>query len=217
MEKPTIFDRRFIVTGLLVLFSVFFLGFFSQNDKVSLLFQTLLVSVTFLLVVPILYSKIVLKESLKNLGWQEGKMFLGILSGMVSIVLALGIMFLILQTTSFGEQYVFPINVEMHFGWFVFYQLVVVTTVTFLYEVFFRGLVQLLWLRSFGFSAVILQALFFVGLLFLSDDISWQRVPIILFSIFSGAIAYFSQSIWYSFGASWVFFFLTDVFLLVIR
>lgn len=217
MEQVSIFDRRFIVTGLLILFSIFFLGFFSQSATVNPLFQTLLVSITFLLVVPILYSKIVLKESLKNLGWQEGKLFLGILSGMISVALALAVMFLLIQTTSFGEKYSFPINVEMHFGWFVFYEVVVVTSVTFLYEFFFRGLVQLLWLRSFGIWAVVLQAMLFVGLLFLSDDISWQRTPIILFSVFSGAIAYFSRSIWYSFGASWVFFFLTDVFLLVIR
>jgi len=217
MEQTSIFDRRFIVTGLLILFSIFFLGFFSQSATVNPLFQTLLVSITFLLVVPILYSKIVLKESLKNLGWQQGKLFLGILSGMISIVLALGTMFLLIQTTSFGEEYSFPINVEMHFGWFVFYELVVVTSVAFLYEFFFRGLVQLLWLRSFGMWSIVLQSMLFVGLLFLSDDISWQRTPIILFSVFSGVIAYFSKSIWYSFGASWVFFFLTDVFLLVIR
>ena len=217
MEQTSFFDRRFIVTGLLVLFSVFFLGFFSQNDKVNPLFQTLLVSVTFLLVVPILYSKIVLKESLKNLGWQQGKAFIGMLSGMVSIAFALGVLFFLVRMTSFEEEYRFPINVEMHFGWFVFYELVVVTTVTFLYEFFFRGLVQLLWLRSFGIWAILFQSAFFVLVLLLSDDVSWQRAPIILFSVFSGAIAYFSQSIWYSFGASWVFFFLTDVFLLVIR
>ena len=210
-------DRRFIVTGLLVLFSVFFLGFFSQSEKVNPIFQTLLVSVTFLLVVPILYSKIVLKESLKNLGWQKGRAFLGILSGMIAVAVALGIIFLLTRTTALSEEYFFPIRVEMHFGWFVFYELVLVTLVAFLYEFFFRGLVQLLWLRSFGLWAPILQALFFVGLLFLAGDISWQRAPAILFSPLSGMIAYFSRSIWYSFGASWVFLFLTDVFLLVIR
>lgn len=210
-------DRRFIVTGLLVLFSVFFLGFFSQSEKVNPIFQTLLVSVTFLLVVPVLYSKIVLQESLKNLGWQQGRMFLGVLTGMVSVAVALGIVFLLMRMTAFSEEYTFPVNVQMHFGWFVFYELVLVTMVTFLYEFFFRGMVQMLWLRSFGIWAPILQALFFVGLLFLAGDISWQRAPIILFSPFAGMIAYFSRSIWYSFGASWVFFFLTDVFLLVIR
>lgn len=217
MEHTSIFTKRFIVTGLLVLFSVFFLGFFSQSDAVNPLFQTLVVSITFLLVVPALYSKIVVKESLKNFGWQEGKMFVGILLSMLSVVIALGILFLLVQTTSLKEQYAFPIKVEMHFGWFVFYELVIVATVTFLYEFFFRGFVQLFWLGSFGAWSIPLQALFFTSLLFLTSDISWQRVPVILFSIFSGCIAYYSQSIWYAFGASWVFFFLTDVFLLVIR
>lgn len=213
----TRFDRQFIVTGLLVLFSVFFLGFFNQSEKVNPIFQTLLVSVMFLLVVPAFYCKIVLRQSLKNLGWQEGRMFWGVLASMVAIAVALGIMFFLVRTTPFVEEYAFPVNVEMHFGWFVFYELVLVTIVAFLYEFFFRGLVQMLWLRSFGILAPILQALFFVGLLFLADDISWQRAPALVFSLFAGTIAYVSRSIWYSFGASWIFFFLTDVFLLVMR
>lgn len=217
MNTDTLFHKRFIVTGLVVFFSVFFLGLFSQSDKVNPLFQTFLVSMTFLLVVPVLYSKIVLQESLKNWGWQEGKMFLGILSGMVSVALALGIVFLLTRTTAFTAHYAFPVTIQTHFGWFLLYELVLVSLTAFLYEVFFRGMIQLLWLRPFGLWGVLLQTLFVIGLLFLSDDISWQRAPLILFSPFAGLIAYLSQSLWYSWGASFLFFFLTDIFLLVIH
>jgi len=217
MNTDVIFHRRFIVTGALVLFSVLFLGLFSQSGKVNPFFQTFLVSITFFLVVPVLYSKIVLEESLKNWGWQEGKMFLGVLVGMLSVAVALGLIFVLTRTTVFSSEYVFPVTVETHFGWFLVYELVVVAFTALLYEVFFRGLIQLLWLRSFGLWAVLFQALFVLTLLFLTGDISWQRVPLILFSPFAGLIAYFSQSIWYSWGASFIFFFLTDIFLLVIH
>lgn len=217
MNTAILFHKRFVITGLTVLFSVFFLGFFNQGDKVNPLFQTLLVSITFLLVVPVLYSKIVLQESLKNWGWQEGKMFLGILSGMVSVILALGIVFLLTRTTAFTANYQFPVTIQTHFGWFLLYELVLVSFTALLYEVFFRGMIELLWLRPLGWWAVFLQTLFVVGLLFLSDDLSWQRAPLIIFTPFAGLIAYLSRSLWYSWGASFIFFFLTDIFFLVIR
>lgn len=217
MTKEIFLNKRFIVTGLLVLFSIFFLGLFSQSDKVNPVFQTLLVGVTFFLVVPVLYSKIVLKESLKNLGWQEGNSFLGVLVGILCVALGLGVVFLLSRYTTFAEQYFFPVTVQLHFFWFLLYELLLVTLTTLLYEVFFRGLVQSLWLKSFGILAVLFQAVLFVGLLYLSDDISWQRAPLIIFSPLAGLVAYFSQSIWYSWAASWAFFFLTDVFLLVIH
>ena len=217
MNTDVIFHRRFIVTGALVLFSVLFLGLFSQSGKVNPFFQTFLVSITFFLVVPVLYSKIVLEESLKNWGWQEGKMFLGMLVGMLSVAVAFGLIFVLTRTTAFSSEYFFPVTVQTHFGWFLVYELVVVAFTALLYEVFFRGLIQLLWLRSFGLWAVLFQALFVLTLLFLTGDISWQRAPLILFSPFAGLIAYFSQSIWYSWGASFLFFFLTDIFLLVIH
>lgn len=210
-------NKRFIVTGLLVVFSVFFLGFFSQSDKVNPIFQTLLVSVTFFLVVPVLYSKIVLQESLKNMGWQEGRSFLGALTATLCVAVALGGVFVLSRFTPLSEEYLFPVLVQKSFFWFFLYEAVLVSLMTFLYEVFFRGLIQLSWLRSFGFAAVFLQAAIFVGLLYLSGDISWQRAPLILFSPLAGIVAYFSRSLWYSWGASWVFFFLTDVFLLVGR
>lgn len=217
MNTAVLFHKRFIVTGLVILFSILFLGLFSQGDKVNPFFQTLLVSVTFFLVVPVLYSKIVLQESLKNWGWQEGRMFLGILSSLFSVALALGAVFLLIRTTTFTTHYTFPMAVQSHFGWFLVYEFVLVAFTAFLYEVFFRGLIQLLWLRPLGLLSVLLQTLFVVGLLFLSDDLSWQRVPFLLFSPFAGLIAYLSQSLWYSFAASWTFFFLTDILLLVIH
>lgn len=217
MRKELFLNKRFIVTGLLVLFSVLFLGVFTQSDKVNPIFQTLLVSTAFFLVVPLLYSKIVLKESLKNLGWQSGNFFSGMFVSLIAVTLALGLVVLFSRFTSFSEHYLFPVAVETNFLWFMVYELVLVTFTTLLYEVFFRGLVQLLWLRSFPFLAIFFQAALFVALFYMSNDLTWQRLPVLLFSPLAGIVAYYSQSVWYSWAASWAFFFLTDVFLLVLR
>lgn len=215
--KEFFLNKRFIVTGLLVLFSIVFLGYFTQSDKVNPVFQTLLVSVTFFLVVPALYCKIVLKESLKNLGWQSGNFFRGVFSSIICIAIGLGVILLLSRFTAFPEKYFLPRIVETNFLWFMAYELILVAFALFLYESFFRGLVELLWLRSFGFLAIFLQSALFISLLYLADDLSWQRVPAILFSPLAGIVAYYSRSIWYSFAASWIFFFLTDIFLLVLH
>jgi membrane protease YdiL (CAAX protease family) len=209
--------KQFIVTALLIFFTLVFLGIFSQSDKVNPIFQTLLVSVTFFLVVPVLYSKIVLGEPIRSLGWQAGNVFVGILASIVCVALALGAMFLFMRYTPFQQEYLLPVTAQLDFFWFLLYELVLVSLTTLLYEVFFRGLVQLLWLRPFGLLAVLLQAVLFMGLLYFSDDFSWQRAPLIVFSPLAGLIAYLSGSLWYSWAASWAFLFLTDIFLLVIH
>lgn len=209
-------NQRFIVTGFLILFSLGFLGFFTESDKLSPVFQTFIVSVVFFLVIPVFYSKIVLKESLKNIGWQKGNISAGILASIVSIAIAgAGVVGLALTFPEFRAQYVFPVLVETSFVWFILYELVLVTLTVLLYEVFFRGLVQLSWLRAFGLRAVVFQTALFFGLFFLSQAISWQTAPLLIFCPFAGFIAYRSQSIWYSFLAGWIFLFLTDIFFLI--
>lgn len=217
IRKELFLNKRFIITGLLVLFSLIFLGVFTQSEKVNPIFQTLLVSVTFFLVVPVLYSKMILKESLKNLGWQSGNFFSGMFVSIVCVALALGAVVLFSRFSSFSEHYLLPASVETSFLWFMVYELVFVTFTALLYEIFFRGLIQLLWLQSFPFLAIFFQAALFIVLFSMSDDLTWQRLPILLFSPLAGIIAYYSQSVWYSWAASWTFFFLTDVFLLTLR
>jgi membrane protease YdiL (CAAX protease family) len=215
MNKEFFLTKKFITTGLLVLFSVFFLGYFSQVEKVNPVFQTFLVSVTFFLVVPVLYCKIVLKESLSSLGWEQGKFWPGVFIGIVSVILGLSIIVALSYFTSFKEYFILPASVKTNFLSFVIYEALLIPFTVLLYEVFFRGLVQRLWLNSLGLIGVLLQAGFFIGLLVLSSDLSWQRVPALIFAPLSGLIVYYSGSLWYAWAASFLFFFLTDIFLLV--
>lgn len=211
-------NRRFIATGLLIFFALGFLGFFTESDTLSPIFQSFIVSIIFFLVIPILYSKIVLKEPLKNIGWQRGNMVAGVLTGVVSVVLAgASIIGLTILFPDFSAQQRLPLFVEIHFGWFLAYELVLVTVTVLFYEVFFRGLVQLSWLQSLGVWGIVIQTVLFYALIYFSQDISWAMAPFLIFCPLAGYIAYRSQSIWYSSIASWAFLFLTDIFLLVYR
>ena len=217
MNKEIFFGKRFIVTGLLVVFSILFLGYFTQSDKVNPIFQTFLVSVAFFLVVPVFYCRMVLKEPLANLGWHKGNMFSGIFVSMLAVAVGLGIIFALSRYASFTSHFLLPSAVEKSFLAFVLYEAALVPFVAFLYEVFFRGLLQRLWLGSFGLLSVLIQSGLFTTLLYLADDLSWQRVPALIFAPLSGLIVYYSGSLWYAWAASWFFFFLTDIFLLVSR
>lgn len=218
MPEIIIKNRRFIITGLVIFFSLGFSEFFARSDGFSPVMQGFIAGIIFFLVVPVLYSKIVLKESLKNIGWQKGNVSAGVLTGIVSVILAGAIVVgLAYAFPNFREQYIFPATVEESFVWFILYEIVLVPFVVLLYEVFFRGFVQLLWLSEFGLWAIAIQTLLFLGLLFFDNSLSWQMVPFIIFSPLAGFIAYRSQSIWFSFAASWVFLFLTDIFFLIFR
>ena len=67
MAAFSIEQKRFIVTGLFVLATLGFLGFFQESSRVNLAFQSFIVTAVFFLVVPALYCKMVLKEPLKHL------------------------------------------------------------------------------------------------------------------------------------------------------
>lgn len=210
--------RRFIVTGILVFFSLAFLVFFSGSDSLSPVFQGVIISVAFFLVIPLLYSKMVMGEPLQNLGLQKGSFGSGMFTSVIAIFVASALVVgLTIFFPAFHEQYSLPALVQKNFFWFVFYELLVVSSVVLLYEVFFRGLVQLFWLKDFGMWAILVQTGLFYGLSYFGDGFSWQKAPLLIFCPLTGLIAYRSQSLWYSLGASWLFLFFTDVFFLVYR
>ena len=217
MTREVFLNKRFIITGLLVIFTLFFLGVFSDSPRDNPIFQTFMVSIAFFLVVPLLYCKIVLREPLKNIGWQSGNIFAGLFASMLSLAVGLVILFVLYRFTSFRVEYQLPIATQTNFMWFVLYEALLVPFVALLYEVFFRGFIQRLWLRSLGLLAVLAQWVFFVGLLSFGEGLSWQRVPVVLFAFFSGLIVHYSGSLWYAWGASWLFFFIIDIFYLIAR
>lgn len=203
---------------MVAIFSLVFSEFFPKSENFSPVLQSFIVSIVFFLVIPVLYSKMVLKESLKNIGWQKGNVEAGILAGIASVILGgAAVVGLAFAFPQFRDQYIFPAIVERSFVWFILYELVLVAFVALVYEVFFRGFVQLFWLRAFGARAIVIQTLLFLGLLFFDNSFSWQMAPFIIFCPFAGFVAYRSQSIRYSLAASWLFLFLTDIFFLVLR
>ncbi|MBI2439463.1 MAG: hypothetical protein HYV45_02595 [Candidatus Moranbacteria bacterium] len=218
MEKNFFTNRRFFVTGFLVFFCLGFIIFFSGNETLSLAFQEAVVGVAFFLVIPTLYCTMILKESLKNIGWHWGELREGIFAGVVSLVVA---SFLFVVATflfpEIKEAYALPLFVQKNFLWFVLYEMILVPFTIFLYEMFFRGFVQLLWLRQNGLWGVGVGVSLFFLTMFLQDSITWSLFALFLFCPFSAWIAHRSGSIRYSFFTQWLFLLLADVFLLILQ
>jgi len=210
--------KNFFVTGIVVFSSLLFLFLFEESKNISPVFQGFIVSVACFLLIPVFYSKIILEEPLRNLGLKSGRFSSGILSIIFALPLACAIeIALMLWFPMFHEQYRFPRLVQTNFFWFLFYELVLSSVLLFQYEVFFRGFIQTLWLKASGFWSIGLQMLLLYIFFFLKGDFSWQKAPLLIFAPFAGYIAYKSGSVWYSFVASWIFIFLTDVFFLTYR
>lgn len=209
--------REFLVTGTVIILSLLFFALFDQNNRLNPMFQSMFLGVAVFLFVPMLFMKIVLHRPVVDLGWRSGKFGEGMLWGVLSIAFALAVLSLVDLFTPFRTGYQPDPVIERSFAWFILYEGVLVAALVFFYETFFRGLVQRVWLASWGAYAILGQAAVFVSLFILQNGFSWKDVPLFLFSPFAGFVAYRSGSLWYSFFASWVFLFLADALLFVPR
>ena len=127
------------------------------------------------------------------------------------------LLFFLLPVEGFRSAYELPSFLEKSFLWFVVYEVVAVGGIALLYELFFRGLVMKLWLGSLGPIAIVLQSAIFIGFIGISSGFSWQYAVLCYSSLFSGAVAYFSRSIYASWLANWTLFFLVDLVFLVLH
>lgn len=214
-------NKEFLVTSLVVMASLLFLGYFKESSQVSPALQSLIVAVAVFLVIPLLYCRIVLEQPLSRLGFQRGNPWAGIGGSVIALGLALSALFVLWNFTPLLESYRLPVAVEERFLFFVIYEVFLNGFFLFLFEVFFRGMILFLWLKDFRIWGVFIQAFIFAGILYLSGDLSEgvnpQILPMLLFAPLAGLIAYQSRSIWYSFGASWFFILLVDALVLILR
>jgi len=173
-------------------------------------FQKLIVSVTFLLAVPALYIKIVLKEDLKNFGLRAENWKQGIIWIFLSLAGSLLILTLLYQYAGLAEKYYVPQNVIQNFRLFVFYEIVIAGFFLILYEFFFRGFIMFSFLKKWKAVAIILQFSAFLLFLIITKDFNWGFTNYIIASFFSGVVIYKSRSLLYSYLFSLLFIIISD-------
>ncbi len=209
--------KEFIGTAIVVVASVLLLGYFEENETIDPVLQTVIAAIGVFLVIPLAYCRIMLGRPFSALGFQKGNAWAGVGGSILALVVALSALFVLWNFTPLLREYQLPVAVEEQFLFFVLYEVFLNGFITLLFEVYFRGFVMLLWLRKWGFWSVIAQAALFSALLYASSGVTAATIPYFIFAPFAGLIAYQSRSIWYSYGASWFYFFLTDAIVLILR
>ena len=208
--------RRFVTTGFMVFGALFAYHLFPFDAKLNETAQAIISGALFFLVLPMLYVKLILKEPIHSLGFRRSERPYGAILIPLATISALSILYLLIRFYQIESVYYIPTLAKESFLWFLLYEVLLVGAVAFLYEVFFRGFVQLLWLRKLGLSAAFLQAGLFASAVFLLSAVTWQELPMLLAVFFAGAVAFYTRSIWYSWATSWLILFLADVYLLTI-
>ena len=204
----SIFVKEDFVTTSIIFFCLLLYAVFPTDN----VFQQIVSSTTFLLVIPILYVKIILKKNLGDIGIKKGNWQTGIIWSAISLIISTLIAYILLSYLGLAQRYALPHYIANSFTFFLFYEIMLFGFFTFLYEVFFRGFLMLNFSKKIGLWAILLQALVFLALFFFTRGIHWTLTPYIIFLIFSGITAYLSQSIFYSFATFLIFNIIFDSF-----
>lgn len=156
MVTNSIWNKENITVSLVALICLSVYSVFPVEDDI---FQGIISGVFFLLVIPLLCIKIILKESLSNYGLQWGNWKKGVILSAFSGLLSAAVVYLLYSYAPLVSQYQIPRFIADNFSLFVFYELVVSGSLIILYEFFFRGFILFSFRRQWGWGAVVLQAL----------------------------------------------------------
>lgn len=195
-KKSNLSNKENIVTALVILLCIVLFSF----SPTSGVFQQVTVSIVFLLVLPILYIKIALKEKLEKFGftlesWKNG-FFLML---MCFVIMALSF-YLIFNYSNFKDGYFLgSSNVGNKFLYLFIYEMLLVNLFVFLYEVFFRGFIMFYFKNKFGIYTIFVQFIFFLLFLGITEKLTLDYIFYIISAPLAGLIAYKSKSLLYSY------------------
>lgn len=213
--RPFFDTRRFLMTGSIVLASLAAYRFFPGDNRLSGSFQSMMLGVAFFLLLPIMYQAFVAKRPLSDMGFSGSTRKLGFLVVPLAVLPIVSVWYLLLKTYPVTETYSLSSLVAGSFSAFLLYEAVLVGTITFLYEVFFRGLVMLSWLSPFGIVSVLVQSIVLALFMASYGPLDWGHVPMLLASLSGGFAAYYTRSLYYSWFSAWLVLFLADSLVLL--
>lgn len=173
-------------------------------------FQIIVSAVIFFLVIPLLFGKLFLEKKLFYWGINIGNYKKGIVLMVGSIIIVLGILFLLGGYTSFYKNYPISASVADNFWLFIFYEVLLGGILVFSYEFFFRGFIMRIVAEKIGAWSIVAQAVLFFGLALWTGTSMWTLAPYVIFAPFGGYIAYKSGSIYYSALAQFIILIIFD-------
>jgi len=195
-----------LLTAFVFLACLILLTFF-PTDGAS---QKITSGLVFLFIAPILYLKLVLKKGLADFGWQLGDWKKGLVFSAVCFVPALLISFVLFRYTPFLKEYQLPLAAINNFWYFIFYELAIVGIFVALYEVFFRSFAMFYLSVKTGIYSVLYQFFLFFLFFWVTGNLDWNIIPLLIVAFFSGLVTFKSRSLLYSFATSLFFLIIFD-------
>ncbi|MFZ5982232.1 MAG: hypothetical protein ACOYS2_01490 [Patescibacteria group bacterium] len=189
----------------LIIFSVFPTNNFLENLTKSLFF---------LLLIPFLFVKVVLGETVSNFGMRF-KLEKALLLELIIFVLAsVSLMYLVINYTDFPKHYSLSPVIRNSFPMFVFYELCLVNLLLLFQEYFFKGFLLSIFREKFSYFSIAIQAIIYLIPLFIVSSSIWNTIPMIIISILGGILAYRSRTFFYSYLGSLLFLIILDAYLI---
>lgn len=180
--------------------------FLYKEFIVSGSFQKIVATISFLLVIPVLYVKLVLKRSLKEFGIKKGDWKKGVAYSVPTLIVLAAVFYQLFDRFDFLNKYFMSVHSVSSFKYFVFREIVQVGFFVAIYEFFFRGFIMFYFsdkIKS-GIYLVAFQSLIFYLFLWIAGSFGWSTLLYIILAPLAGLVAYSSKSILYSFVFSWL-------------
>jgi len=177
-------------------------------------FQNLSKDIFFLVVIPVLYIKLVLKRNMADYGWNLENKKAGLIWGVIVLATMVLVSWTYIRSDNFLSAYILPSYVISHFWLFVIYELIFVNFFLFVNEFFFRGFLLFSLWPKFKWWAVFIQAVILWASLAVTKSFTWAAIPTLTISIASGILAAKSRSFIYSWAVALLFMIIFDAYLI---
>lgn len=189
-------ENQELLISLLVALLCLFLGkeFPTQNSA-----QDITKNLFFLIIFPAIYIRFILNKKLANFGLNLKNQATAIFWGGGLFIFSLLAFYFLIQFTNFHSGYVLLPGIISNFWAFLVYELLIINFIVFINEFFFRGFLLFLFREKFQSWAIAIQVGIYLLVIYLTDSLSWQTAPFILFSVTGGILAYKTKSFLYSY------------------
>jgi len=168
----------------------------------------------FLLILPALYIKLVLKKKLKDFGASLTINRENLLWSLGALLASFILMILLFKFTDFKKNYVLPDYILASFWVFLLAELVLYNYYFFQMEAFFKGFMLFTFSQKLGYLSILATALSACIFLYLCKLITLEGAPYIITVLTGSVVAYKTRSFIYSYFMGLLFIISVDAYLI---
>lgn len=200
------------MTALAILTCLVLLNIFPANGTL----QEITAGLVFLLILPILYIKIILRKPLGKFGFSLKNKQHGFFWGGIMLLASLVIGFLLITFSKLKTAYILPPYIMANFWIFLAHELIFANLFLFLSEAFFKGFILFSFAKKFNYWSIAFSFFIYSIIMMLKGNFNWQITPILVLAITGGIVAYKSRSFIYSYLMGLIFMIFFDAYLIYI-